>query len=76
VLAWRGLALPKDTPQEVVSVLSDVAKKVADDPAFREALVKANLGWSYADGPTFVAAVNKDRVMFRDLVKKLDIKVQ
>lgn len=76
VLAWRGLALPKDTPQEVVTVLSDVAKKVADDPGFREALVKANLGWSYADGPTFVAAVNKDRVMFRDLVKKLDIKVQ
>jgi tripartite-type tricarboxylate transporter receptor subunit TctC len=76
VLAWRGLALPKDTPQEVVTVLSDVAKKVADDPAFREALVKANLGWSYADGPTFLAAVNKDRVMFRDLVKKLDIKVQ
>lgn len=75
VLAWRGLALPKDTPQDVVNFLSDVAKKVANDPAFRDALVKANLGWSYADGPTFVAAVNKDRPMFRDLVKKLDIKV-
>ena len=76
VLAWRGLALPKDTPQDVVDILSDVAKKVANDPAFREALVKANLGWSYADGPTFAAAVNKDRPIFRDLVKKLDIKAQ
>lgn len=73
VAVWRGLAVPKATPQEIVDVLGDVARKAADDAVFREALAKANLGWSYADAPTFQAVIDKDRAFYKALIPKLDM---
>lgn len=73
VMTWRGLAVPKTTPKEIVDLLGDVARKVANDPAFKEALEKANLGWAYADATTFEAAIDRDRAMFKTLIAKLDL---
>jgi tripartite-type tricarboxylate transporter receptor subunit TctC len=73
VAVWRGLAVPKATPQDIVDLLGDVARKAADDAFFREALAKANLGWSYADAPTFQAVIDKDRAFYKALIPKLDM---
>lgn len=75
VLAWRGLAVPKSTPQEIVDLLGDVAKKAADDPVFRNALAKANLGWAYADAVTFQRAIDRDRAFYKTLVPKLGLQI-
>jgi tripartite-type tricarboxylate transporter receptor subunit TctC len=71
---WRGIAAPKNTPPEVVAYLKDVAKKAADEPAFREVLQKQNLGFSYADDVAFKANMAKDSAYFKTLMGKLDIK--
>ena len=71
---WRGLAVPKDTPDEVVNVLQDVAKKVTEDKAFTDILDKMNLGVSYADDAAFQEAIQKDTELFTQLVSDLGLK--
>lgn len=74
VEAWRGLAAPKDTPAEIIDLLRGVAQKAAADPVFRDALAKANLGWSYADADGFHATMTRDHTFFGALVPKLGLK--
>jgi tripartite-type tricarboxylate transporter receptor subunit TctC len=45
---WRGLGVRKGTPEPAVEALADIARKVADEPFFREALARSNLGLAYA----------------------------
>ncbi|WPB58324.1 tripartite tricarboxylate transporter substrate binding protein [Xylophilus sp. GOD-11R] len=71
---WRGLAVPKTTPADIVATLSEVAAKAADDPVFREALTRANLGWSYADAAAFQKTIDHDRAFYAELVPKLELK--
>lgn len=70
---WRGLAAPKDVPQDVVDTLAMLARKVSDDPSFREAVLKANLGLAYADASGFQKQIEQDTVMFKDLVASLGL---
>lgn len=76
VAVWRGLAAPKDTPKEVIDILTEIAKKTAEDSSFKETLAKANLGWSYADAAGFQASIDRDRAFFKQLIPKLDMKQQ
>ena len=71
---WRGLAVPKSTPADIVQTLTEVAAKAADDAVFRDALTKANLGWAYADAATFQKTIDRDRVFYAELVPRLDMK--
>ena len=70
---WRGLAVPKTTPPEIVAQLSDVARKAAEDAGFRDTLTKASLGWAYADAAAFQAVIDKDRAFYAALVPKLEM---
>ncbi|WNF04748.1 tripartite tricarboxylate transporter substrate binding protein [Brevibacillus borstelensis] len=71
---WRGIAVPKDTPDNVVTVLKDAAKKVTEDKAFTDVLEKMNLGVSYADDAAFSEAVKKDSELFTKLVSDLGLR--
>jgi tripartite-type tricarboxylate transporter receptor subunit TctC len=71
---WRGLGVPKGTPQDVVDVLSNSTKKIAEEPSFRESLAKINLGHSYADANAFKTMIDQDSALFKTLVDKLDLK--
>jgi tripartite-type tricarboxylate transporter receptor subunit TctC len=70
---WRGLAVPKGTPRDVVNSLRDAARKTAADPAFKEALVKANLGEAYLDADAFKASIESDRDALKKVLSKLVI---
>lgn len=70
---WRGLALPKGTPQDVADTLGALARKVTEDPFFRQALAKANLGLAYADATGFQAQIDQDTVRFKELVTSLGL---
>ena len=72
--AWRGLALPKDAPASIVQILGDVARKTANDSAFKDALAQANLGWAYADTSAFQARIDRDRAFYANLVPRLELK--
>jgi tripartite-type tricarboxylate transporter receptor subunit TctC len=71
---WRGLGVPLNTPPEVVKYLRDATRKTAEDPAFREALVKANLQPAYMDGEAFQAFMNSQSAYFKSLLATVDLK--
>lgn len=70
---WRGLALPKATPQDVVDTLGGVARKVTEDPIFRDVLKRANLGLAYADANGFQKQIDEDTIRFKNLVISLGL---
>ena len=74
--AWRGMAVPKGTPPEVVDYLRGVAEKTAKDPAFIESLQKLNLGYSYADANTFGTQMVSDTAFYKKLIDKIGMKLQ
>jgi tripartite-type tricarboxylate transporter receptor subunit TctC len=71
---WRGLEVPKDTPQETVAILRAATAKTMQEPSIRETLDKQNMGYAYADGDAFGAAMAKDNAFFANLINKLDLK--
>lgn len=70
---WRGLAVPRSTPAEVVARLGEVARKAADDAVFRDALGKAHLGWAYMDAAAFQAVIDRDAAFYAALVPRLGL---
>jgi tripartite-type tricarboxylate transporter receptor subunit TctC len=70
---WRGIAVPKATPQPVVDTLTDITRKVATDPAFREALSRSNLAWAYLESAEFDAAITRDREFFKRITASLQL---
>jgi tripartite-type tricarboxylate transporter receptor subunit TctC len=73
---WRGLAVPKGTPADIVAVLRTATAKTAQEQSLREALDKQNMGYAYADGPAFAAVMAKDHAFYRALIQKLGLKGQ
>ncbi|MBV5336911.1 MAG: tripartite tricarboxylate transporter substrate binding protein, partial [Deltaproteobacteria bacterium] len=73
IQTWRGIVVPKKTPQNVVDVLRSAAKKTAEDPAFKESMVRMNATLAYLDGPEFKVVIDKDNAFFKALMTKLGI---
>ncbi|MGH8848797.1 MAG: tripartite tricarboxylate transporter substrate binding protein, partial [Polaromonas sp.] len=70
---WRGLGVPLNTPPEVVQYLRDATRKTAEDPAFRDALVRANLQPAYMDGEKFQTFMNSQSGYFKKLLGGINI---
>ena len=70
---WRGLAVPKGTPADVVQTLRTAAKAAAAEPAYKDTLAKANLGDAYADAEAFKANIESDRQSLKKVLEKLVI---
>ena len=70
---WRALAMPKATPQPVVDAVVELTRKVAADPAFREAIGRSNLSFTYAEAPEFEAALRDEREFFRQVTRNLTL---
>lgn len=43
-VGWRGLALPKNTPPEIVKVLTDSCKKIVESESYRDYMAKQGFG--------------------------------
>ena len=73
---WRGLAVPKGTPADIVATLRAATARTAQEPSLREALDKQNMGYAYADGDAFYAVMARDHAFYRTLIQKLGLKGQ
>lgn len=73
---WRGLAVPKNTPADVVAVLRAATAKTMQEPSIREALEKQNMGYAYAEGEAYGAVMARDHAYYRSLIQKLGLKGQ
>lgn len=73
VATWRGIVVPKKTPDDVVAALRTAVKATAEEASFKEALAKMNLTHAYADAPEFRKVMEKDNAFFKTTMTKLGI---
>jgi tripartite-type tricarboxylate transporter receptor subunit TctC len=66
---WAGMFAPKATPEPVMKVLRDAARKVAGDADFRNAMAKFNSPVQYMDAPEFNKYWQADAKRLAALVK-------
>src|SRR2546427_2348843 len=71
---WRGLAVAKGTPPDIVNVLRAATAKIATEQSLRDALDRQNMGYAYADGEAFGAVMAKDHAFYKGLINKLGLK--
>lgn len=71
---WRGLAVAKATPPDVVASLRAMTAKTAKEKSLTDALDKQNMGYAYADSDAFYAAMAKDHAFYKQLIAKLGLK--
>jgi tripartite-type tricarboxylate transporter receptor subunit TctC len=70
---WRGLATSKDTPDDIVKVLTDAFLKAAEDQEFKDYMSKNGLGISLKDGKAFGQHLKENNDTFSKLVPELGL---
>ncbi len=66
---WAGMFVPRGTPEPVVKVLRDTARRAAQDPDFRNAMTKVDSLVQYKDAPEFQKYWEADAKRLAALVK-------
>ncbi len=70
---WRGLAAPKDTPDEIIETLETGGKKVYESPEFQQAAEKANLGLRYRNSEEFQTFLQKQQETAQKVIETAGI---
>lgn len=73
---WRGLGVPKDTPDEVVEQLYSIFTQAAESDAFVDFMNKSNNVIEIMDGASFETRIAKDLETYTALVEDLGLKVK
>jgi tripartite-type tricarboxylate transporter receptor subunit TctC len=68
-LIWAGMFAPKGTPEPVMKVLRDTARKAAQDPEFKAQMDKVNSPIHYLDAPEFHKFWMADAKRLAEVVK-------
>ena len=67
---FSGVAAPKGTPKEIITILHDVFKKAQEDPTAREQLKKAGLEPAYLGPEDFQKEISREFRAYEAVVKK------
>ncbi|NLW25319.1 MAG: tripartite tricarboxylate transporter substrate binding protein [Clostridia bacterium] len=70
---WRGLAVPKGTPEEVRAILADAFKKAYDTEAFQTFAKNSGLGLAYQDAEEFKAYLDQASKDVAEVMKGLGL---
>lgn len=76
LLMWRGIAVPKDTPDEVVLKLQDAFLASANSDEFKDFAKKYSLTVAPTTGAEFDAYMAEQDKMIADLMDKIGLKKQ
>ncbi|OUN00892.1 MAG: ABC transporter substrate-binding protein [Paenibacillaceae bacterium ZCTH02-B3] len=57
---YRGLAVPKETPEEIVKILEDALAKAVEDPDLIAFMENSFLGRQYMDSETYTKFIEED----------------
>jgi len=72
---WRGLAAPRDTPDDVIRVLRTATAQAVKEPVWLDTLRKQRFSTdTYADADELAAAMARESEFFAALAKTLDIR--
>ena len=72
--AWRGLAVPSETPDEVVKTLNDCFKQAYDSDGFQEFMKQNGFGTVYKPAQEFETYMDEEFERFGNVIESLDIK--
>ncbi len=70
---WRGFAVPKDTPDNIVEELSYILSKAAGSMEFVNFMIDTNNAMEMLNGEDFMKRMESDNTMFKELIKNLDL---
>lgn len=70
---WRGLAVPKDTPDAIVDKLSDIFSKATQTDAFKSFMEKSNEPITFLDSKDFESKIEEDNTQFKTLIDSLGL---
>lgn len=73
---WRVLAVPADTPDNVVKGLHDIIKQTLDDPATKEAFKKAGIAMQYRSTEDTAKFITQEHKKFKQLIDELGLQPQ
>lgn len=73
---WRGLAVPKDTPDAIVNKIYGIFNTAAKSDSFVAFMKKSNNIIDVMDGPSFGKKLVVDNDMFKALINELGLKQQ
>lgn len=73
---WRGLAVPADTPDDVVEALYEAFSEAAQSDAFVEFMDNSNNVIDIMDGETFEARIAADLESYTAIVENLGLAVK
>ncbi|MCI6377272.1 MAG: tripartite tricarboxylate transporter substrate binding protein [Clostridiales bacterium] len=66
---WRGVAVPIDTPDEIVAELADIIEKVVADEDFIAKCDTLSIVARFRDTEEYTAFVNEENARFENLIK-------
>lgn len=70
---WRGVVVPKDTPEDVVKVLTEAFMKGAGEAEFKEYMNKSGLGIAIKDSAGFAQLMKESHDAFGKIVPDLGL---
>ena len=73
---WRGLAVPKETPDDVVKVLEETFATTIQSEEFKATLEKLNLGYRYENGEGFLNLIKTQDEIFTELIPAIGLSPQ
>ena len=73
---WRGLGVPKGTPDDVKKILHDGFKKAMENPVFVDQAEKAGLGLGYMNAADFAKFQDEEFATYKKLVDKLGLRAK
>ena len=76
LLMWRGIAVPKDTPDEVVLKLEDAFLKSANSDEFKDFAEKYSVTVAPTTGAEFDAYMEEQDKLIADIMDKIGLKKQ
>jgi len=65
--SFMGLAVPADTPDEIVEVLREAFKTACNDATFKDILASTNAAWAYLTGEEYETMVRDTYEMYSQI---------
>lgn len=70
---WRGIAAPKDTPEDVIAVLEEAFLKAAEDPDFQEFMNTSGFGIDIKDAEGFSNVLAETNESYKEIIEVLGL---
>jgi tripartite-type tricarboxylate transporter receptor subunit TctC len=70
-VTWRGLAVPKNTPDDIVKILSDALSNVVNSKDFKDFMSQRNFGVRYLNSSDFQNFMNTDSQNLKSIVLEI-----